>query len=79
LPAREGGVDALKAVVGASLLIGRVPRVAPPGDSGRRPHGAASDRRVPRRRSADEVFLVAQDDAGNVGETIFGSSLHVAA
>jgi hypothetical protein len=29
--------------------------------------------------SADEVFLVAQDDEGHVGETIYGSSLHIAA
>jgi hypothetical protein len=29
--------------------------------------------------SADEVFLVAHDDEGRVGETIFGSSLHVTA
>jgi hypothetical protein len=30
--------------------------------------------------AADDVFLVAQDDAGNmVGETIYGSSLHVTA
>jgi hypothetical protein len=29
--------------------------------------------------SADEVFLVAQDDEGHVGETIYGSSLHVTA
>ena len=29
--------------------------------------------------SADEVFLVAQDDDGHVGETIYGSSLHVMA
>jgi hypothetical protein len=29
--------------------------------------------------SADEVFLVAQDDEGQVGETIHGSSLHVTA
>ena len=29
--------------------------------------------------SADEVFLVAQDDEGQVGETIYGSSLHVTA
>jgi len=29
--------------------------------------------------AADEVFLVAQDDEGHVGETIYGSSLHVAA
>lgn len=26
--------------------------------------------------SADEVFLVAQDDEGHEGETIYGSSLH---
>jgi hypothetical protein len=29
--------------------------------------------------SADEVFLVAQDDEGHAGETIHGSSLHVTA
>jgi hypothetical protein len=29
--------------------------------------------------SADEVFLVAQGDDGHVGETIYGSSLHVTA
>lgn len=29
--------------------------------------------------SADEVFLVAQDDEGHMGETIYGSSLHVTA
>ena len=29
--------------------------------------------------SADEVFLVAQDDEGHVGETIYGSSVHVTA
>jgi len=29
--------------------------------------------------SADEVFLVAQDDEGHVGETIYGSSLRVTA
>ncbi len=29
--------------------------------------------------SADEVFLVAQDDEGHVGETVYGSSLHVTA
>lgn len=29
--------------------------------------------------SADEVFLVAQDDEGHIGETIYGSSLHVTA
>jgi hypothetical protein len=30
--------------------------------------------------SADEVFLVAQDEDGHfVGETVYGSSLHVAA
>ena len=27
--------------------------------------------------SADEVFLVAQDDEGHMGETVYGSSLHV--
>jgi hypothetical protein len=29
--------------------------------------------------SADEVFLVAQDNVGHVGETVYGSSLHVTA
>jgi len=29
--------------------------------------------------SADEVFLVAQDDEGDVGETVYRSSLHVTA
>ena len=29
--------------------------------------------------SADEVFVVAQDDEGHVGKTIYGSSLHTAA
>lgn len=29
--------------------------------------------------SAEEVFLVAQDDEGHVGETICGFSLHVTA
>jgi hypothetical protein len=30
--------------------------------------------------AADDIFLVAQDDEGNmVGETIYGSSLHVTA
>ena len=29
--------------------------------------------------SADEGFLVAQDDEGHVGETVYGSSLHVTA
>lgn len=29
--------------------------------------------------SADEVFLVAQDDEGHIGETVYGSSLHVTA
>lgn len=29
--------------------------------------------------SADEVFLVAQDEEGQVGETVYGSSLHVTA
>ena len=29
--------------------------------------------------SGDEVFLVVQDDEGHVGETIYGSSLHVTA
>lgn len=29
--------------------------------------------------AADEVFLVAQDDEGHVGGTIYGSSLHVTA
>ena len=29
--------------------------------------------------SADEVFVVAQDDKGRVGETVYGSSLHVTA
>ncbi len=27
--------------------------------------------------SAGEVFLVAQDDEGHMGETVYGSSLHV--
>ena len=29
--------------------------------------------------SADGVFLEAQDDEGHVGETVYGSSLHVTA
>jgi hypothetical protein len=29
--------------------------------------------------SADEVFLVAQDDEGHMAETVYGSSLHVTA
>jgi hypothetical protein len=29
--------------------------------------------------SADEVFLVAQDDEGHISETVYGSSLHVTA
>lgn len=29
--------------------------------------------------SADDVFLVAQDDEGHMGETLYGSSLHVTA
>jgi hypothetical protein len=29
--------------------------------------------------SADEVFLIAQDDEGHVGETVYGSSLHATA
>jgi hypothetical protein len=29
--------------------------------------------------SADEVFLVAQDDEGHVGDTVHGSSPHVTA
>lgn len=28
---------------------------------------------------ADEIFLVAQDDQGHVGETVYGSSLQVTA
>ena len=31
------------------------------------------------REAADEVFLVAQDDEGHVGETVYGLSLHVTA
>ena len=30
-------------------------------------------------KSADEVFLVAQDDEGHISETVYGSSLHVTA
>ncbi|MFZ0382641.1 MAG: hypothetical protein WCD11_37855 [Solirubrobacteraceae bacterium] len=29
--------------------------------------------------SADQIFLVAQDDEGHIGEPIYGSSLHVTA